>query len=155
MFTFEVKNHNLYCIQYGKFLSIFMTRVSSENHEIFFKKKLILLRVRKSSFNKEKTLLFSNNNTYNPGHNILELYNILEQIRFTTSKRKLDIQYSKLGNQETLEKAQIWVDTQPSVQSPFKNLEFENSSPGLQIQNTGEDENDLPRSAMMRQKIKN
>lgn len=39
MFTFEVKNHNLYCIQYGKFLSIFMTRVSSENHEIFFKKK--------------------------------------------------------------------------------------------------------------------
>ena len=58
MFTFNVKNHNLYCIQYGKFLSIFMTRVSSENHEIFFKKKLILLRVRKLSFNKEK-LYFS------------------------------------------------------------------------------------------------
>ena len=34
---------------------------------------------------------------YNPGHNILELYNILVQIRFTTSKRKLDNQYSKLG----------------------------------------------------------
>ena len=29
--------------------------------------------------------------TYNPGHNILELSNILVQIRFTTSKRKLDI----------------------------------------------------------------
>ena len=29
--------------------------------------------------------------TYNPGHNILELYNILVQIRFTTSKTKLDI----------------------------------------------------------------
>ena len=35
--------------------------------------------------------------SYNPGHNVLELYNILVQIRFTTSKRKLDIQYSKLG----------------------------------------------------------
>ena len=28
---------------------------------------------------------------YNPGHNILELYNVLVQIRFTTSKKKLDI----------------------------------------------------------------
>ena len=28
---------------------------------------------------------------YNPGHNILELYNILVQIHFTTSKAKLDI----------------------------------------------------------------
>ena len=28
---------------------------------------------------------------YNPGHNILELYNILVQIQFTTSKTKLDI----------------------------------------------------------------
>ena len=35
--------------------------------------------------------------SYNPGCNILELYNILVQIRFTTSERKLDIQYSKLG----------------------------------------------------------
>ena len=33
----------------------------------------------------------------NLGHNILELYNILVQSRFTTSKRKFDIQYSKLG----------------------------------------------------------
>ena len=29
--------------------------------------------------------------TYNPGHNILELYNILLQTRFITSKRKLDV----------------------------------------------------------------
>ena len=29
--------------------------------------------------------------TYNPGHNILGLYNILVQIRLTTSKTKLDI----------------------------------------------------------------
>ena len=27
----------------------------------------------------------------NPGHNILELYNILVEIRFTTRKRKLDV----------------------------------------------------------------
>ena len=33
---------------------------------------------------------------YNPGHNILELYNVLVQIRFTTSERKLEVQYSKL-----------------------------------------------------------
>ena len=28
---------------------------------------------------------------YNPGHNILKLYDILAQVRFTTSKMKLDI----------------------------------------------------------------
>ena len=33
----------------------------------------------------------------NPGHKILELYNMLLQIRFTTSKSKLDIWYKKLG----------------------------------------------------------
>ena len=35
----------------------------------------------------------------NPGHNILELYNTLVQIQFTTSKTKLDIKYSKFGIQ--------------------------------------------------------
>ena len=34
--------------------------------------------------------------TYNPGHDILELCNILVQIQFTTSKMKLDICYNKL-----------------------------------------------------------
>ena len=29
--------------------------------------------------------------TYNPGHNILEPYNILVNVGFTTSKTKLDI----------------------------------------------------------------
>ena len=29
--------------------------------------------------------------TYNPGHNILELYNVVVQIRLTTSKTKRDI----------------------------------------------------------------
>ena len=28
---------------------------------------------------------------YNPGHNILELYSVLLQVRFATSKTKLDI----------------------------------------------------------------
>ena len=35
----------------------------------------------------------------NPGHNILELFNNLIQIRVATSKVKLDIQYNKLGTQ--------------------------------------------------------
>ena len=39
---------------------------------------------------------------YNIGHNVLELYNVLVQIRFTTSKTKRDIQYSKLGIRVTL-----------------------------------------------------
>ena len=34
---------------------------------------------------------------YNLGHNILEPYNVLVQIRLTTSKTKRAIQYSKLG----------------------------------------------------------
>ena len=34
--------------------------------------------------------------TYNLGHNISELYNILVEIRLTTSKKKHSIQYSKL-----------------------------------------------------------
>ena len=36
------------------------------------------------------------NVNYSLGHNILELYSVLIQTRFTTSKTKLDIQYSKL-----------------------------------------------------------
>ena len=47
----------------------------------------------------------------NTGHNILELYNILVQIRFTTSKRKLDIQYRKLGIRVALRVAE-WLNTQ-------------------------------------------
>ena len=33
----------------------------------------------------------------NLGHNIFELYNVLVQIRLTTSKMERDFQYSKLG----------------------------------------------------------
>ena len=35
--------------------------------------------------------------SYNLGHNIMELYSVLVQIRLTTSKAKRDIQYIKLG----------------------------------------------------------
>ena len=35
--------------------------------------------------------------TYSLGHNILQLCNVLVQIRLTTSKTKRDIQYCKLG----------------------------------------------------------
>ena len=41
--------------------------------------------------------MFWNIAVYNPGHNVLELYNILIRVRFPTSKTKLDIQYRKLG----------------------------------------------------------
>ena len=34
---------------------------------------------------------------YDPGYNILEIYNILVQVRVTTNKTKRDIQYSKIG----------------------------------------------------------
>ena len=35
--------------------------------------------------------------SYNHGHNILEIYNVLIQTQLTTSKTKGDIQHSKLG----------------------------------------------------------
>ena len=44
-----------------------------------------------------KLLSLHRNSYYNPGHNILELYSVLVQVRFTTSKTKLDVFYSKLG----------------------------------------------------------
>ena len=62
---------------------------------------------------------------YNHGHNILELYNVLIQTRWTTSKTKHDISSKAnlvyelpnnlrlriLGNKEILGKSQIWVET--------------------------------------------
>ena len=35
-----------------------------------------------------------------------------------------DLRFRILGNWKILEKFQIWVDTQPSAQSPFKNLQI-------------------------------
>ena len=81
---------------------------------------------------------------YNPGHSILELYNILVQVRFATSRTKLDIQYNIvyelphelpsalrlriLGNQQILEKYTIWIKTEPSAQSHSQQFNFSNSS---------------------------
>ena len=39
-----------------------------------------------------------------------------------------DLRFRMSENQEILEKSQIWVGTQPSAQSPFKNLDFANTS---------------------------
>ena len=46
---------------------------------------------------KKKNSSLLRHSSYNHGNNILELYNVLVQIRFTTSKRNLDIWYSKLS----------------------------------------------------------
>ena len=109
---------------------------------LFFRDKLAGEEQRRSSRREFKTRICY---AYNPGHNILELYNIFVEIQFTTSKTKLNIQYSKLGIRVTLQvaerlktqdlrklgnikKCQIWMDTQPSAQSPSKNLDFANSS---------------------------
>ena len=35
--------------------------------------------------------------SYNPGHDILELYSVLAKVRVATSKTKLGIEYNKLG----------------------------------------------------------
>ena len=83
--------------------------------------------------------------TYNLGHDILELYNAVIQIRLTRRKTKSDIQYSKLGihlphelpndlrlrilgNEEIIGKSKIWVRIWPSAQSPFEKLNSGNSS---------------------------
>ena len=42
----------------------------------------------------------------NLGHNIFELYNILVEISFTTSKTKLDVKYRKLGMRVTSQVAE-------------------------------------------------
>ena len=66
--------------------------------------------------------------TYNLGHNILELYNVLVEIRLQQVKRTVvsstanlgcefphelpnDLRLRILGNKEILEKSQIWVET--------------------------------------------
>ena len=81
----------------------------------------------------------------NLGHNILELQNILAQIRFTKSKRKLDIQYSKLRIRvvqgvakrlktqdlrklENIRKISNLGGHIAQCQSPIRNLDFPNSN---------------------------
>ena len=84
------------------------------------------------------------NYTFKPSHNILTLFNNLAQVRIATSKTIPNVHNNKLAtrvasrvpnelrlkilkNQEILEKCQIWVDTQPSAQSSFQKLNFDNS----------------------------
>ena len=47
--------------------------------------------MKKGTFKERTTKEKKNMITYNLGHDILELYNVLVQIRLTTSKMKLDI----------------------------------------------------------------
>ena len=59
--------------------------------------------------------------TYNLGQNILELYNVLVQIRLTTIKKNMirelphelpsNLNLRILGNKEILGKSEIWVET--------------------------------------------
>ena len=78
---------------------------------------------------------------YNPNHSIWELYNVLVKVSFTLSKTKLDIQYNKPGIRIVLRVAErlktqeigkcqknLWMETQPSAQSPLQKLNFGNSS---------------------------
>ena len=39
-----------------------------------------------------------------------------------------DLRLTILGNKKILKKSQIWVETQPSTQSPFQNLDFASRS---------------------------
>ena len=61
---------------------------------IFIENETVLLCVTM----RVRTTVFAATN-YNLGHNILELYNVLAQIRLTTSKTKRGIEYSELGIQ--------------------------------------------------------
>ena len=82
-------------------------------------------------------------NNYNLGHNILELY-VLVEIRLTKVNRNVvssiadlvyelphqlpnDLRFRILGKKKILGKSQIWVE--PSAQYPFQKLNFGNSSP--------------------------
>ena len=81
---------------------------------------------------------------YNPGHNILALFNNLHRSEWPQVKRYLifsitnlvrelphklpnDLRLRISGNQEILEKCQIWVEMQASAQSSFQKLNFDNS----------------------------
>ena len=90
---------------------------------------------------------------YNPGNNILTLFNNLAQVQIATSKTILDIQHNKLVTRgasrvakrlktkddlrtfyqkkiiyyKILEKYQILVEMQLSAQSSFQNLYFGNN----------------------------
>ena len=82
----QVKNLTLENFQLCLLVFFFDKTSFSETNEHFFQKFESSLELHRA---KRK---FSDN----PGRNILELYNILVKVRFTTIKTKLYIQYSKL-----------------------------------------------------------
>ena len=63
-------------------------------HDIILHDNKVITTKHSYKLAPDMDLLYHN---YNPGHNILEHYNILVHVRFTASKTKLDIQYGKLG----------------------------------------------------------
>ena len=129
----QVKNLTWRCFQLC--LLVFFDRTSfSEPNTYFFQKFESSLEVQRAKRR------FSDN----PGHNILELYKILVQVRFTTSISSIanlvydlahelpnDLRLKILRNQEILEKSQIWEETKPSAQFLFKKFDFDNSNQKL------------------------
>ena len=135
-FAYLVQVKNLFQKAFTFFYWQFFDRINFvETNENFFQKLQLSLEVQRAGRK------FSDN----LGHNILELCNVLVKIRLTTSKTKRGIQCNLvyelphdlphdlrlriLGNKEMLGKSQIYVETQPSAQSPFQKLKFGNSSP--------------------------
>ena len=67
-------------------------------------------------------------NYYNPGHNKLEFYSVLLQIRFATSKTKFDVYHNKLYGlphklpNDLLRFSQIWAGAElvPSIPPRIK-----------------------------------
>ena len=65
------------------FTKIFIETLNTDKEKIYSRKPCRFCYKRLTKSNNAKI--------YNPGHNILELYNILVQIQFTTIKTKLNI----------------------------------------------------------------
>ena len=88
-----------FCVQVSDFLSpssnIHSKAKINFDHPLLLQPGLNTVHVKLSPPKFVAFSLFLSSKYYNPGHNILELYNILVQVQFPTSKTKLDIQYSK------------------------------------------------------------
>ena len=133
-FAYLVQVKNLTLDGFQLCLLVFFNRTSfSEPNENFFMKLELSLKKQraKSKF------------SINPNQIILEFYNILVQIQFTTSNTissienlvymlPRELQHSLglriLENSETLEKSQLYVETKASVHFLFKKSDFGNSN---------------------------
>ena len=63
--------------------------------------------------------------SYNPGYNIIS--SITNLVHESPHELPYDLRPRILGNQEILEKCQMWVQTQPNAQSSFQKLNLVNS----------------------------